>query len=202
MQTSVQLFNRLGYSQVTIRMIASELKISSGNLNYHFKKREDILEALYFEMVAEFDHRVETFKDKDLSLKVIKGDILNSMNRMYAYRFFWTDLYNLLSLNTKIATHFKAVYQKRVDGYTFLFDKLMEDGKMKTFSFEKERSFLIERMIDYSNTFIYASSIYGKRKMTKKAMDEQADILITMLYPYLSAVGKEELKAIVPTYFN
>ena len=53
------LFNERGYSQVTIRMIAVKLNMSSGNLNYHYKKREDIFEALYFEMVSEFDERIK-----------------------------------------------------------------------------------------------------------------------------------------------
>lgn len=48
-------FNKSGYMQATICMIASKLGISSGNLNYHFCKREDILEALYFAMVKQFD---------------------------------------------------------------------------------------------------------------------------------------------------
>ena len=39
------LFNAKGYSNVTIRMIAMELGMSSGNLNYHFKKKEAILEV-------------------------------------------------------------------------------------------------------------------------------------------------------------
>ena len=48
-------------------MIAVELKISSGNLNYHFKNREDVLEALYFEMVSEFDSRVNQLGETEIS---------------------------------------------------------------------------------------------------------------------------------------
>ena len=71
LDTSRNLFNDLGYSQVTIRMIASKLNMSSGNLNYHFRKREDILEALYFEMVQVFDERVQTLDSKQISLKLM-----------------------------------------------------------------------------------------------------------------------------------
>ena len=62
------LYNDVGYSQVTIRMIASELNMSSGHLNYHFRKREDILEALYFEMVEIFDKRVQLLQNQKMSL--------------------------------------------------------------------------------------------------------------------------------------
>jgi len=40
-------------------MIAMELGMSSVNLNYHYKKREDILESFYFEIVKSFDKRDE-----------------------------------------------------------------------------------------------------------------------------------------------
>lgn len=101
------LFNKQAYSNVTIRMIAKELQISSGNLNYHFKKKEEILEALYFEMVAEFDARVENLNKTEFDLETVYHDIKISMERMLYYSFFWTDLYNLLRANKKIKKHFK-----------------------------------------------------------------------------------------------
>ena len=79
-------------------MIALKMNMSSGNLNYHYKKREDIFEALYFEMVSEFDERVKKLTDIEISIEQIKIDIERSMERMLEYIFFWTDLYNLLSI--------------------------------------------------------------------------------------------------------
>ena len=38
LDVSKGLFNAKGFSNVTIRMIAQELNMSSGNLNYHLKK--------------------------------------------------------------------------------------------------------------------------------------------------------------------
>ena len=69
MDGSRKLFNELGFSQVTIRMIASELGFSSGNLNYHFRKRADILEALYFEMVEVFDKRIQDLSEARIQSK-------------------------------------------------------------------------------------------------------------------------------------
>lgn len=44
-QTSIELFNKKGIPNVTLRRIASEAKISIGNLTYHFKRKEDLLRA-------------------------------------------------------------------------------------------------------------------------------------------------------------
>lgn len=41
-----QLFEARGYNGVSMRDIAGELGISVGNLTYHFKKKEDLIEAI------------------------------------------------------------------------------------------------------------------------------------------------------------
>lgn len=194
------LFNKLGYSQVTIRMIAQELHISSGNLNYHFKKREDILEALYFEMVADFDNRIAEIEDVVFTLEKIKEDITTSMFTMFEYQFFWTDLYNLLSLSPSIKKHFEKVYLERVKGYNYLFDKLIEVSILNRFEFAKQQNFVIERMIGFSNTFIYTSSLYPKKQ--QNFIEEQSSILLAILFPYLTSIGKKEFKKLVPNFME
>jgi AcrR family transcriptional regulator len=194
------LFNAKGYSHVTVRMIALELKISSGNLNYHFKKREDILEALYFDMVSAFDERVKALGTKALSLKTVKHDILTSLERMVDYRFFWTDLYNLLRLNKKVKSHFEEAYKNRFNGCLLLFDILEKTGVMKPSEFNNERQFLAERMINFSNTLLYNSSLYHE-DINKTYLELQSNNLMSMLYPYFTDLGKDEFKNLVPDYF-
>lgn len=200
LSASRKLFNKHGYSNVTIRMIALELKISSGNLNYHFKKREDILAALYFEMVAAFDARVEQLNERDITFKMIKEDIQLSMRSMVEYHFFWTDLYHLLQLNDKIKLHFEKVYKNRFKGYQFLFNTLIEKEFLQPFESAQECHFLIERMIGFSNTWIYNSYLYGKR-INSNYIALQANHLLLMLYPYLTDLGEIEFKKLVPECF-
>jgi len=189
LSTARQLFNIKGYSNVTIRMIAIELEISSGNLNYHFKKREDILEALYFEMVTEFDTRVKGLAKRELTLQNIRNDIQASMERMVDYHFFWTDLYNLLRLNNNIKSHFQEVYTNRFNGYLFLFKILSGKGIIQKFESDKQKNILIEQMISYDNTWLYNSFLYDK-KITEKYIDSKVDSLLFMLYPFFTEKGK------------
>lgn len=196
------LFNNFGYSQVTIRMIASELKMSSGNLNYHFKKREDILETLYFEMVKVFDKRVEVLKDQVISLEFMQSNIQISMERMVEYRFFWTDLYNLLRSSKKIKDHFEAVKKDRIKGYFFVFECFNNQSVLKKATFHKEYKLLIERMIEYSNTWLYYSILYENKKNSEDIIKQASFQLLLMMYPYLTSSGKKEFRNLHPYYFN
>lgn len=195
------LFNEKGYANVTIRMIALELKMSSGNLTYHFKKREDILEALYFKMVSAFDERIRQLDKADITLKNIQTDIRLSMERMVEYSFFWTDLYNLLRLNDKIKAHFEEAYQARFMGYGFLFTALLDKDILQKFESKKQEQFLIERMINYSNTWLYNSYLYQK-KINTDYIALQSNSLLFMLYPYFTEIGKSQFKNLSPTYFD
>jgi AcrR family transcriptional regulator len=193
--TAKSLFNDLGYSNVTIRMIALELQMSSGNLNYHFKTREDILEALYFEMVEEFDNRLKQLGEQEITFESIKKDMYHSLKRMIEYRFIWTDLYNLLRLNKVIKKHFDAVYTQRFEGYEFLIKYLNNKGLLKAFEYANERQLLIERMIGFSDTWLYNSFIY-EIEIDDDYINHQTNNLLAMIYPYLTDMGKDEFQKI------
>ncbi|MGB0346527.1 MAG: TetR/AcrR family transcriptional regulator [Balneolaceae bacterium] len=198
LDASRTLFNKHGYSQVTIRMIAQHIGISSGNLNYHFKIRDSILEELYFEMVAVFDARVANLGKQEITIQSIKSDIVVSMERMVEYRFFWTDLYNLLSQNSKIREHFDQVYSQRLNGYKFLFNYLIDKEIMMNASFSGEHEVLAKLLIDQSNTWIYSSTLYQKQNLNEFDIPNQAYRLMFMLYPYLTKKGKADFISIFP----
>jgi AcrR family transcriptional regulator len=195
------LFNQQGFSNVTIRMIAQELKISSGNLNYHYKKREDIFEALYFEMVSEFDKRIEDLTNIEVTIAQVRDDIESSMKRMLDYQFFWTDLYNLQQVSDRVSKHFQGVYQNRIAGCFLLFEKMQQQGLMKASSFKFEYKFLAERMINFGNTWLYNSSLYQK-EISTDYITLQSNNLLSLLYPYLTDLGENEYKRLVPDYFK
>lgn len=53
-ETARELFNRQGYNSVSTRDIAQAMGISKGNLTYHFRKKEDIIEAVVREMHSRY----------------------------------------------------------------------------------------------------------------------------------------------------
>ena len=188
------LFNANGFNQVTIRMIALELGMSSGNLNYHFKTREEILEALYFEMVSAFDQRVSELPELKVSFKQIKNDITTSMVRMLDYQFFWTNLHQLLRDFPKVNAHFQSVYTKRIEGMLYLLHLLNKENWLREEEVAQEFNYLAKRMVDYGNTWLYASQLYASSNEKGIELDNHVMQYLHMLYPYLTKVGKKQFE--------
>ena len=131
----------------------------------------------------------------------MQADIQNSMKRMLDYRFFWTDLYFLLNGNPKIKTHFTEARAARTKGYFFVFESLKAQKILKPASFQKEYQFLIDRMIDFSNTWLYASVLYDSKKEDHEIIEIASFQLLSLLYPYLTSEGQDEFKRLYPPYF-
>ena len=54
LRVAKELFNERGYNDVSTQNIADAMGISKGNLNYHFNKKEDIIEAVVEEMHSHY----------------------------------------------------------------------------------------------------------------------------------------------------
>jgi AcrR family transcriptional regulator len=195
-----ELFNQYGFGQVTLRMIANELSMSCGNLNYHFKKREDILEVLYFEMAEVFDKRIDTLANRALSISHLYNEVRVSMDRMYIYRFFWTDIYNLLRINPTIKEHFQTVYEQRIKGCLFLFQTFQTQGLLRTESYKKEHQQLAEQLTHFGNTWWYGTALYVPN--LAESITKGTNQYVAILYPYLTKKGQEELRTIMPSFFG
>lgn len=126
-----------------------------------------------------------------VSLLSIRDDMYLSMVRMRAYHFFWVNLFQILRTNEEIRDHFETACVNRENGYRMLFGKLLEDHLVLPESFKGEYSCLIERLIDFSNTWIYASHLYQDRILDERFIQDRSMTLLSMLFPYLTKTGQK-----------
>lgn len=91
-QTSIALFNEFGYENVSMRDIAERLKISPGNLTYHFKKKTDILYEIIQLLVLE--HKSNHYT-AEITLAEFHSTILNVMDHQKRYSFYYRNITEL-----------------------------------------------------------------------------------------------------------
>ena len=115
LQTSLQLFNDQGEPRITTNHIADEMDISPGNLYYHFRSKDEIIELLFQQFERRMDtvlqtpdRRVPDMEDMWLYLHLVFENI-------WEYRFLYRDLENILSRNKKLRTHFRRILERKVN---------------------------------------------------------------------------------------
>ncbi|MCF6224203.1 MAG: TetR/AcrR family transcriptional regulator [Flavobacteriaceae bacterium] len=189
LDTALGLFNENGLSQVTLRSIAKKMEISQGNLNYHFKKREDIIETLYFNLVKHIDLKMSNNKEEEVSLKLLLNLSTSIMSDFYEYRFFLLDFVQIMRENKIIKTHYLELSKIRESQFLGLFAVLIKKGIMRKEILHNEYAFLYRRFQILGDFWISSAQLTHKH-ISKEMIKEYADIINQSIYPYLTEKGK------------
>lgn len=195
LKTALALFNEDGISNVSLRAIAAAADISVGNLHYHFKKRERIVETIYFQLVAKFD-RVFAMQKEELlrSYLNISTDLSKTL---YAYRFFFLDFVPITRNNPKIKAHYAELSKRRAGAFLELTQVLVENGLFREELLKDEYRNLFKR-IELISNFWFSSILIQKAALSKKAVSDYAVLLSQTMYPYLTEKAKKQYAELFP----
>ena len=68
LELSLKLFNDIGEPNVTTTTIAEEMEISPGNLYYHFRNKDDIINSIFAQFEQQIQKRLCFFDDHCLTI--------------------------------------------------------------------------------------------------------------------------------------
>ena len=109
--TSLSLFNELGEPNVTTVDISNEMEISPGNLYYHYRNKDDIIEHIVSQYDQDIGKILQAEQELDgliehwLFLKVI-------VEKNWQYRFIFRDLENLASKYKNVERKLSRIQNK------------------------------------------------------------------------------------------
>ncbi len=200
LDTSLELFNSRGLSKVTLRTIAKKMGISQGNLNYHFKKREDIIETLYFQLVQNIDNSMLGLQQSKNVLQLLVDISQTIMSNFFEYRFFLLDFVQIMRENRKIRTHYAELTIQREQQFSILFNLLIENGLMRKEILPNEYKNLYKRF-QILGDFWISDAVISDYKITKNTVSIYSTILTQAIFPYLTSKGQKEYQSIISGVF-
>jgi AcrR family transcriptional regulator len=131
LEVSLAMFNAQGEPNVTTNHIADELEISPGNLYYHFRNKENIVEHIFTRYEARMDqallvpdHRLPNLEDVWLQLHLV-------FECMWDYRFLYRDLIDILSRNRKLKMHFARILNRAATSASDVLKGLAQGGILR-----------------------------------------------------------------------
>ncbi|MGM0588589.1 MAG: TetR/AcrR family transcriptional regulator [Bacteroidota bacterium] len=196
LNAALRLFNDQGLAEVTLRQIAMEVGISQGNLNYHFKKRQDIIERLYFRLVEAMDQAFQDLQHQSLDLEMMYHINRVTMEEMYKYRFLLLDFVQVMRDNQTIKGHYAKVRQQRTDQFKRIIENLQANGLVRKEEFDQEFERLFVRM-NIMGDFWLSFSEFADKLKPKELADKYAILFCECIYPYLTDVGKTKFVKLI-----
>jgi len=196
LNTALELFNTNGLSKVTLRTIANTMGISQGNLNYHFKKRDDIIDELYFQLVGQIDENMLKSQSRAAGLQSLLNLPPTIMESFYDYRFFMLDCVQVMRENKKIKTHYFQLMKKREMQFLSILEPLIDDQLLRKEILPNEYGFLYKRLQILGEFWIPSAEVSHSR-LSKNVILEYSTIISQAIFPYLTNKGKKEYHKIV-----
>src|ERR1700710_3116650 len=112
LEVTLELFNRFGEPNVSTTLISAELRISPGNLYYHYPAKDELINALFDryekglnELLLAADG-VANVEDAWLFFHML-------FELIWQYRFLYRDLNDLLSNNRRLELRVKSVLDQK-----------------------------------------------------------------------------------------
>ena len=199
LETSLALFNEFGEPNVTTQIISDELGISPGNLYYHFRSKDQIIETLF----ADFERslldtlsaparRVPDVEDAWLFLQLVFEGI-------WHHRFLYRDLNELLSRNRLLETHFKSIVAHMVSTSAQIFRGLVATDDMRASNAEIETLAVnMTVLATYWLSFEFVRD--PRRKLDGEALARGAYQCMSLVAPYLVGRSREWFAALSNEY--
>ena len=112
LDTALAMFNAQGEPNVTTNHIADELGISPGNLYYHYRNKDDIVERLFMRYEARMDDALSVPEGRLPNLEDVWLQLHLVFECMWEYRFLYRDLVDILARNRKLRQRFSRILNR------------------------------------------------------------------------------------------
>ena len=129
-EASLELFNACGVRSVTTNRIADHISISSGNLYYHFRNKEEIIRELFPRVAEAARSAIQLPDEGEITAAHVGRYHLAGIRSLWEYRFFFRDLAELISRDPTLAEDYRELQQWLVDRFLSLFERLISQGQM------------------------------------------------------------------------
>ncbi|HEX8957418.1 MAG TPA: TetR/AcrR family transcriptional regulator [Burkholderiaceae bacterium] len=185
LELSLRLFNEFGEPNITTTVISEEMNISPGNLYYHFRNKDDIVNSIFSQFENEIERMLAVPADRNPNIEDVWLYLHLMFELVWRYRFFYRDLNDLLSRNRKLELHFKQILAHKIKVAKALCEGLKNSGALEASEIEIDA--LATNMVVVATYWLSYEYVRNPRKYTEQ--QAIADALARGCYQVLSQIG-------------
>jgi AcrR family transcriptional regulator len=198
---ALELFNAHGEANVTTGMIAEALDMSPGNLYYHFRNKDQIVERLFRRFAERVDVDPPPFAGAAQAIEDLWLYLHLMLEAIWEYRFLYRNLDDLLARNRKLREPFNRILDRKRDMVVALCESLARSGAMK--ASPEEIRVLAANVLVVATYWLGFQAVRGRRDGLAAAdLGQGAYQVVALVSPYLQGEARSHLERLGRQYLE
>jgi AcrR family transcriptional regulator len=197
---SLRLFNAHGEANVTTGAIATELGMSPGNLYYHFRNKDQIVEELFARFEARIDVQPGAARGGPEAIEDLWLYLHLMLEAIWDYRFLYRNLDDLLSRNRRLRDHFARIIRRKHDTVVALCESLVEARAMRARPAEIRA--LARNVLVVATYWLSFRPLLDAPGKPAGEIGEGAHQVMALVAPYLVGSARTHLDRLGQTYID
>lgn len=198
---SLRLFNEHGEANVTTGTIAASLNMSPGNLYYHFRNKDQIVEHLFRAFEARIGVEPAASSDPAAAMEDLWLYLHLMLEGIHDYRFLYRNLDDLLARNRKLRDPFGRILQAKEAAVVALCGGLVRAGAMRATA--EEIRALARNVLVVATYWLNFRALRGARSREARAdLGLGAYQVMALVAPYLEGEARAHLDHLSRNYLD
>jgi AcrR family transcriptional regulator len=197
LDVALRLFNEQGETNISTNHIADELEISPGNLYYHYRNKDDIIEQLFLRFEERMDQALVAPEGREVTLEDVWLQLHLVFECIWNYRFIYRDIINILSRNRSLRLRFARILKRGSSNAQGIMRGLNETGAMRASAAEIEG--LATNILVLATFWLNYANVRGE-KDEQRAIQQGIVQVMMLVSPFLRDSERLHLHTLSKAY--
>ena len=186
LQKGIELFNEHGTAAISLHSLAEALGISTGNLQYHYRSKEEIVRAIFEVLFNDWNAVYQEMGTESFGMDALRSTLQINFSLVWKYRFFYRELNALLRNDEILAKRYAAVQEQRLAEQEMLTKQMARASGARPMSKLELHKMVLTGWILSNSWLSYVEST--GRIVDQTAMDDGVELLVQFYKPYLEKI--------------
>ena len=199
LDVALRLFNEQGETNISTNHIADELEISPGNLYYHYRNKDDIIEQLFLRFEERMDQALVAPEGREVTLEDVWLQLHLVFECIWNYRFIYRDIINILTRNRSLRLRFARILKRGSSNAQGIMRGLNETGAMRASAAEIEG--LATNILVLATFWLNYANVRGE-KDEQRAIQQGIVQVMMLVSPFLRDTERLHLHTLSKAYVD
>ena len=199
LDASLVMFNAQGEPNVTTNHIADELEISPGNLYYHFRNKDDIIEQLFGGYEQRMDAALSAPEGRLPGLEDVWLQLHLVFECIWDYRFLYRDLVDILTRNRRLRLRFARILKRADEQAHQVMRGLVQAGVMRASADEVDAA--ATNILVIATFWLNYAAARGDKDERTSIRDGIVQVMM-LIAPFLRDAERVHLNTLTQAYLD